>query len=403
MITPDEAIRIILEHARPLRTSLRPLGSALGYCLAEDVAADRDMPASDRSAMDGYAVRAADLAGCPCRLRLVGESAAGKPFLGEVEAGACVRILTGAVVPAGADAVVMVEHSVETGDVVIVRRGVAAGENIRKRGEEARAGEVVLPAGTVLTPSRVAVCAAVGAAEPLVWERPSIAIACTGEELCPADSPALAHEQRNSNGPALWSALNAWGFDADSEVMIPDKVDVLSETLHGLAGRHDVVLANGGVSVGVYDFVPEAVRRIGGRIHLHGVAIKPGKPMLYATLPNGAHFFGLPGNPVSMLNDFHEFVVPALRRMAGIAADECRWLMRLPLAEEIAVKPGRVQYLVAALQWGQAGPVARRVPSLGSSDVLSGGRADGTIVVPAGVSEVAAGALVDFRPWRPLL
>jgi len=401
-IAPDGALDLILRCAKPLGSVRAPLADALGAVLAEDVRADRDLPPAPRSAMDGYAVRAADLRKVPCELRLAGEVAAGSDARPRVRPGTCVRILTGGNVPPGADAVVMVETTEERDGRVLFRRSPECGANTRLRGEDAKKDEVLLAAGSVLGARGVGMCAAVGRGSLRVGRRPRIALLTTGAELRPIEARVRAHEVRDSNGPMLRAALATWGFAAGTVRSAPDDFVIIAAKLRRLIARHDAVLLSGGVSVGRYDFVREAVERVGARVRFHGVAMKPGKPLLYATLPRNRHVFGLPGNPVSSAIGFHEFALPGLRRLAGAPPDECRPAMRVPLAEKFASRRGPLRFVLGRLVWGNGGPTVERVRSSGSSDLVAGGRADGVIAVPGDGRTLARGTLVEFRPWRPL-
>lgn len=402
MITPQEALELVLRRAVPLGEVSRRLPEALGHCLAQDVRADRPMPPADRSAMDGYAVRSLDLREPPRKLRLVGEVAAGAPPDAVVEPGACVRVLTGANVPSGADAVVMREQTDEKDSTVTFAGPVQPGANILRQGEDAKEGELLLAAGTTLGPLQLGVCAAVGKAELRVHRRPRVAVLCTGQELRDVAAPVLPHELRDSNGPALWAALRSRGFAHVTRATAPDDPEEITTRLAELAGEHDAILLTGGVSVGKYDFVAEAVENLGAVCRFHGVAMKPGKPLLYATLPGNRHVFGLPGTPLSAMTCFHEFALPALRRMCGVERRKCRPCLRVPLASGLASKGGRTRFVLARLAWGEDGPRAEPVGSHSSSDLVAAGRADGTIAVPADVRHVEAGGLVEFHPWEPL-
>jgi molybdopterin molybdotransferase len=402
MISPVQAFSIMIEHLKPLPAVVRPLGDCLGYVLAADVRADRDLPPADRSAMDGYAVRAADLASCPATLRPMGEVAAGSPLRPRVRPGTCVRILTGANLPPGADTVVMVEQTSEAEGLVAFRAAPKPGENILRRAEDARKGTVLLPRGTVLSAPRLGVCAAVGWARAKVRRKPRVAVLCTGAELRDVGDKVAVQHERNSNGPALCAALAAWGYPGCRYATLPDDLGVQTRRIRQAAGRYDVVLAVGGVSVGKYDFVPRAVAAAGGRMLFHGVAMKPGKPVLMARFAGGTTLFGLPGNPLSALVGFHEFVLPALCRLAGVAVEQCRAAMHLPLAVELRHKGGTVRHMLARIRWQPAGPVIEPVESQSSADLVAGGQADGTIVLWPQPTTLAAGTLVEFRPWRPL-
>ena len=402
LITPEEALRIVLDRARPLEAAGKPLSEALGCYLAERVCADRDMPPTDRSAMDGYAVVAGDLSQCPCDLQLTGEVAAGGGELPRVERGACVRILTGAVVPPGADTVVKVEQTRAGGDAVTFLEAPQLGENIRRQGEEVRQGQTILEEGAALGPAQIGLCASVGKATVRVHGRPRPAVLCTGEELREVDESVGAHQLRDSNGPALRAALAEAGHRGAGRQIVRDDLDLLAEKIEAAAIEHDVVIVTGGVSVGKYDFVPDAIKRLGAAVHFHGVGMKPGKPQLYATLDGGRHLFGLPGNPLSVLTGFYELVLPALRRMSGCPLGSCRPSLRLPLARAVRAKGTRVAFVLVQLICDDRGQHVEPVGSRGSADLASAANADGMIVIPKGVKEVPAGDLVEFRPWRPV-
>lgn len=402
LITPKRALGIVLETTRPLEAVNRPLDEAFGYCLARDVRADRDLPPTDRSAMDGFAVRADDVSKCPCELVLVGEVAAGRACLPKVPPGTCVRILTGAVVPPGADTVVKQEETREKNGRVTFLRPIKAGLNVRKRAEEVKKGAVVLSKGMILGPAQIGLCASVGKAAVRVHRRAAATVLCTGEELLEAGARVAPHQLRDSNGPALRAALANAGYEGATYRIVRDEPRILAAKLAAGAARFDVVIVTGGVSVGKYDFVPEALKRIGARVRFHGVAMKPGRPQLYATLSGNRHIFGLPGNPLSVLTGFHELVLPGLRRMSGFPVQLCRPSYRLPLAREARSKGGRSRYLPARLISGRNGQTVCPVKSMGSADLVAGAQADGVFVVPQGVRVLPAGTLVEFRPWRRL-
>lgn len=421
MITPGQAWTIISSVLAPLPRTRRRLVASAGYVLAEDVRADRDLPPADRSAMDGYAVRYSDLqaAGKPRGpagfLRLVGEVAAGSPARPRVTPGTCARILTGANIPPGADSVVMVEDTQEVGNLVEIRSGVKPGANILRRGEDARKRQVLIRKGDMLDASRIGVCASVGRAEIKVFRRPRITVLCTGAELRDPEDTVRLYQVRNSNGPALCAALALRRFDNVTYRALPDKVGRLAAALRQAGMRYDVILLTGGMSVGKYDLVRQAIEQIGAVVRLHGVAMKPGKPFLFATLParsgcaTGAAggpgnraIFGLPGNPLSALTGFHEFVLPALRLMSGVNPQACRPSLRLPLGSGLTSKGGRARYILGRLSLDETMFCVVPVESRSSADLVSAGRADGAIVVPANVTRLSAGEIIEFRPWRAL-
>ncbi|MDP6544150.1 MAG: molybdopterin molybdotransferase MoeA [Phycisphaerae bacterium] len=402
-ISPRKAWKTIIEYVRPLASVRIPLIEALGACLARDVRADRDLPPTDRSAMDGFALRSGDIDAPPASLRLIGESTAGGARRPNVSPGVCVRIMTGAVVPRGADTVVKVEETAEADGQVTFSAPATRGVHIRRRGEVAAKGDVILTAGTVLDPAQVGLCAAVGKQWVWVHRRPSVAILCTGKELKGLAEKVKPHQLRNSNGPALQAALiDAERIEARQQI-IPDDPVILAEKLKAAVNAHDVVILTGGVSVGKYDFVPGAVEQIGGAIRFHGVRMKPGGPQLYATLSGNRHIFGLPGNPLSALNGLHELALPAIRRMSGLPANACRPILHLPLDTAVRVKGARWEYVLARLIDSPGGSRLRPLRSTGSGDLVAAAQADGVILVPRNVAKVPAGQIVEFRPWRTLL
>lgn len=401
MVDPQSAWAIIASALKPLPLIRQPLASSAGYILAEVVRADRDLPPADRSAMDGYALRSSDLKKLPCLLKLVGEVAAGSSARPRVMPGCCARILTGANIPPGADSVVMVEYTKAIGRRVEIRAAVKPGANILKRGEDARKNQILLRKGEALDAARIGVCASVGLARVKVFRRPRITVLCTGAELKAPGDKVQPYQVRNSNGPALCAALSLWGFQAVSYHTLPDKMGQLARALRQALRDYDVIILTGGMSVGKYDIVRQAIELVGAKVRVHGVAMKPGKPFLFATGRGRRSIFGLPGNPLSALTGFYEFVLPALRRLSGLPPLICRPALRLSLAEALISKGGRVRYLLGRLNLGTRSAVVP-VKSQSSADLVSAGNADGAIIVPANVTNLRAGEIVEFRPWRAL-
>ncbi len=403
MITLDKALETVLKHVRPLKTIRKPLGEVIGCCLGEDVRAKRDMPPADRSAMDGFAVRSADLKKSPRNLCLAGEVPAGSPARPRVKPGTCVRIFTGSNIPTGADAVVMVEQTSEADGFVTFEKAVPVGINIRKKGEEAAKGDVLLKRGTVLGSAQIGICAAVGKSQLRVYSRPSISILCTGNELRGIGDNVKSHELHNSNGPSLCAALKISNYKEISHQVVSDDMKKLVAKLKREIDSHDVIILTGGVSVGKYDYVPRALAKVGANIRFHGVAMKPGRPQLYATLPGNRHIFGLPGNPLSTITGFYELILPALRNMSGVPVEKCRTSLKLPLASPLTSKGDRVRLVLARLILGNKGPSVEPVDSQGSADLAAGANADGVVIIPSGVRKVPAKSLIEFRPWRALI
>ncbi len=400
MIDPEDAIKMILKAAKPLKIQPISLALADGYCLAQTVRADRDQPPTDRSAMDGYAVCAAQVEACSGTLQLAGEVAAGNESNSRIRPGTCVRIFTGAVLPPGADAVVKVEDTHEERGRVAIRGLVGVGGHVRKRGEETARGDTVLAKGTMLGPVQIGLCAFMGKAVVKVYGRPQLAVISTGSEIVPAEQAVKPWQIRDANGPALCAALKGAGCSKPFYRIVQDKAPALRRSLMNALKKCDIVLLTGGVSVGRYDLVPEVIQSTGARIRFHKVAIKPGKPVLYATLGKNQHIFGLPGNPLSALNGFHEFVLPAIRRLAGQAAQDCRCSVYLPLAETLTPRGSRVEHLLVKVVHNEAGSQLVPISSKGSADLASANQADGVAILPRDKRQCQVGRYVEFRPWK---
>lgn len=414
MLTVEEALKAVIEHARPLAPRRVPLAEALGCLLAEDVAADMDSPPFDKALVDGFAVRAADCAGDPpFRLSPGEEIPAGRTPARPLAPGEAASIMTGAPLPSGADGVVMVEHSRRDGSAVILnpRSPIRPGQNRLERGREMRMGDRVLCGDTWLTAAKLAVLAGVGCVSPLVRPRALVRIVPTGDELVEADQTPGPGQIRNTNAVLLKALVDSRGDIARAEVgaIAPDEPRQLRERLaHGLGA--DVLLITGGVSAGNRDLVPESLASHGVRTVFHKVRLKPGKPILFGIGPDrpdgqpGALVFGLPGNPVSALVGFLLFVGPALNRLRGRGfdgLDEGEAPERFPLArpfshrgdrptyhpaEAVIVNPGDERASLVPLDWA------------GSPDLRTVAAADGFAIFPAGDHDYAAGEEVEFLP-----
>ena len=400
-IAPARALEIVLSAARALKPAATPLDQAVGCRLAQVVRADRDQPSLDRSAMDGYAVIADDLADAPAELTCIGEVAAGQAARISVRARTCVAVLTGSCIPRRADAVVPVEQTRRRGGRVRFLMQPEPGENIRRRGEEARRGAALLRPGRLIGAAEAGVCATVGLARPKVHPRPTVAILSTGSEVKDMRRRVQPHELRNSNGPALQAALRALHVPTTGPAIVPDDPEAIAAALRRAMKAAHVVLITGGVSVGTYDFVPQAVRDAGGRVRFHGVDMKPGQPQLYATGRGGRHIFGLPGNPLGAMTGFFELVAPCLRALGGAPREACAPSTLLPLLAPARSRGKRMYFALARLVEGPAGASVEPVPSAGSADLIAASGADGVIVIPAGVREIPAGQTVEFHSWRP--
>jgi molybdopterin molybdotransferase len=399
VISVEEAYDRLLRAVAPLPPVDVDLLEAAGRVLAEEVLADRDAPAAARSAMDGFAVQAEDLRTPPAVLRVVGEVRAGEPAPSRPLAGGeAMRVFTGALVPAGADAVVMVEVTEEdlSAGTVRVMRAAHPGQHVRARGEERRRRDPVLLAGSPLHAGEVASLAALGRARVRVHRPPVVHLLSTGDEVVPIESVPADHQVRNSNAWGLRAQLRDLRLVPVDLGIAPDRPEGLRQALRqGLQG--DVLLVTGGVSVGDYDLVARSLAEEGLEVLFHGVKMRPGKPLLAGRRGN-CLVFGLPGNPLSTFATFLLFVAPALRRLMGFAG--CA-PPRVPvtLRGDLERKPDRTTFHLARVTAGERGLVAEPLPSTGSGDVLSLPRANAFVVTEPGTGAVPAGSALPAVLW----
>jgi len=387
MLDVSDALAVVLNYARPLAPVGAALGpAALGRVLARDAVADRDSPPFDKSLRDGYAVRFADAAD----RRVVEEIAAGAVPSKAVGAGECSRIFTGAPLPDGADAVVMQEDCTPLdGGRVRVNDRVRPGQWVFPRGTEMRAGDVVIPAGTVLNPAAVGVLAGIGAAEVFAYPSPRVTVIATGDELVEVAATPGPGRIRNSNGPMLAALATHAGAAVRDAGIVRDDEAALRAVIGTALAASDVVVLAGGVSAGAFDLVPGVLAQLGVEPHVHRVRMKPGKPLLFGT-KDGVLVFGLPGNPVSALVCFELFVRPALRALAG-HADPGPRTASLPLAEAVAESNDRPTYRPAKLEPAAVGWAVRPLAWAGAPDLRGVQPADALIVLPAGDARLDRG------------
>ncbi len=389
VINFSEALTTVQQYASgrsPTEPELVSLLDGIRLALAEDLVADRDFPPFPRATRDGYAVRAEDVASVPAKLRCIGELKAGASEAHSaitVTPGEAVEIMTGAPVPSGANAIVMVEYTETTGDNVTVKRTVAAGENIVAAASEARKGDVMVPRGTRVNHVAVAIAAAVGRAEVAVYKRPRVAILATGDELVDINFVPGPNEIRNSNSYSLAAQVHEAGGEAQILPVARDDAAEL-EVLIRKGAECDLLLLSGGVSMGKYDLVEQALAKLGAQFFFTGVLIQPGKPLVFGEL-RGANkttpFFGLPGNPVSTMVTFQLFVRPVLDALAG-ARQQAPLFAQAQLKSDLKVKPGLTRFLPARLGGSHEHPEVELVKWQGSGDLMAAAAANCYIVVP---------------------
>ncbi|MEE4296855.1 MAG: gephyrin-like molybdotransferase Glp [Wenzhouxiangella sp.] len=392
----EEARERILSAVEPL-TEVETVGlhQALHRVLAEPVAAAIDVPAHTNSAMDGYAMRGAEVSEPGNTLKLVGESFAGRPFQGQVQTGECVRIMTGAVIPEGADTVIMQEQTERDGDQIRFTKAAKTGANVRPAGEDLAAGDTALLPGRWLTAADLGVLASVGVPEVKVLRKPKVAFFSTGDELKPVGQRLEPGQIHDSNRYTLFGMLTELGVEIEDLGIIPDQREALDEALQ-TAARCDAVLSTGGASVGDADFVVEALEKL-GNVGFWQVAMKPGRPLAFGRIGQ-AWFFGLPGNPVSAMVTFLQLVRPALVTLAG-AKPMLPIQIPLPVAGDIRKKAGRREFQRGRLVAGPDGLSVSPFGHQGSGVLRSMSEADCLINLGPEVGDVAAGETVLVEPF----
>ena len=419
ILTFEQARHLVEEHAatlRPRGKELLELLDSAGQILAEPVVADRNFPPFPRATRDGYAVRAADLAKLPAGLEVIAEikaGATGDASL-KVEPGRAAAIMTGAPAPPGCDAVVMVEYTSRDGNQVTITKAVAAGDNIVAVASEAKRGDRLLSPGVRLDHAAIAVAASVGRSRLLVYTKPRIAVLATGDELVDIDVPLAPNRIRNSNTYSLASQVQAAGGEAVLLPIAPDELERLRELIAD-GFEADLLLLTGGVSMGKYDLVEQALAEFQAEFFFTGAQIQPGRPVVFGRVPCGAgvssddksrnksaaperhkYFLGLPGNPVSTMVTFELFARPLLEALAGMTARKLVFL-HAKLKSEIKTKPGLKRFLPATLSGEFERAEVELIRWQGSGDIAATAKANCYIVIPPDRERIAAGE------WVPIL
>jgi len=396
MISVAEAIQVVKDQSPRLVTERVALQDSLDRVLAEEIVADTDLPPFNRSQMDGYAVRAEDSQDAPVRLRIVGESAAGKGWHNELHAGEAVRIMTGAPVPSGADAVQQVElaHELKDNTVVELLESVGPGRSIVERGSEINRGEIISRPGTIINPAMHAVLASFGYATVEVGRRPRVGVMATGSELVGVDQTPGQDQIRDSNNYSIAAYAQRAGAVVERLPLTADITGHLTKAISDAANSCDVLVTSGGVSMGVYDFTKVALKELGAELFFERIALRPGKPTVFARLPNGMLVFGLPGNPVSVAVTFNLFARTCLLAMQGSNETSLR-AENAVLAKPVKGAIDRESYLPAQLTTNDDGElVAFPLKWGGSSDFVAFARATALVIIPAGVKMMDSNVIV---------
>ncbi len=398
MISVDEALNRILTRIPVLGLEKVNIISSLGRVIGEDIVASRDIPPLDNSAMDGYAVRSGDIKRAsrdnPISLTVIEDLPAGALPKGTVDAGQAIRIMTGAPIPEGADAVVMVEDTERAGNEVSVFQGVSPGENIRRAGEDVKKGDRVVPKGSVIRAAEVGMLASVGRASIYVHQRPVVAILCTGDELVDVDEEIADHKIVSSNSYTLSAQALECGALPLQLGIAKDKPDEIEAKLRQSL-RADVILSSAGVSVGDYDLVKDVLGGIGFQLEFWGVAMRPGQPLVFGTIA-GKPTFGLPGNPVSSMVSFEQFVRPTLLKMMG-HKNLFRPIVEAVLKEEIRKKAGRRHFMRAKVSFEEGRYMVTTTGPQGSGILDSMVEANALLIVPEETTDIKAGEKVRVQ------
>lgn len=401
----EQARHRILESVTPItETEYLSIRDALNRVLASPIKSTIDVPAYTNSAMDGYAIQAADIPDTDTReLHVVGTIMAGKPLDIHIASGDCVRIMTGGKMPAGADTVIMQEHVQpdDTGKTITITTGHQAGQNVRHAGEDLSKGDVVFQPGTRLTPADLGMLASMGIAEVAVFKRVKVVFFSTGDELCNVGQPLKEGQIYDSNRYTLFGMLRRLDVDFIDFGVIPDQRERVEDAFQRAIAGADVLVTTGGVSVGEADFVKETLEKL-GQVGFWKIAMKPGRPLAFGRI-NDCQFFGLPGNPVSAMVTFYQFVQPALLRMMGIDDVTPKYLY---LSSETALKKraGRLEFQRGVISSTDNGEmVVRSTGAQGSGILSSMGEANCFIELPLETEKIEAGELVKVQPFAGMI
>lgn len=406
----DDAAQTLQEALEKISAEIRPVEgfetvatrAALDRVLYAPVYSTLDVPSHTNSAMDGYALAGAELPAEGERsFRVIGTAWAGRPFERRAGPGECVRIMTGAPVPEGTDTVVMQERVRREGETATIGARHRSGENVRFAGEDLKAGEIALDGGTLLRPAHLGLLASLGIGEVRVRRRPRVAFFSTGDELASIGETLGPGQIYDSNRYTLYGMLQRLGVEVIDLGVVRDRREDLEQAFLAAAAQADVVITSGGVSVGEADFVTETLDRI-GEVNFWTVAIKPGRPLAFGRVA-GALFFGLPGNPVSVMVTFYQLVQPALKQLMGLDAPEAPPLLSAALVSRLKKKPGRREFQRGILSVAEDGSYRVEAAGRQGSGILrSMGQANCFIVLPEDCGSLEPGAAVQVQPFAAL-
>ena len=370
----------------------------LGRVLAEDIISPINVPSGTNSAMDGYAIRSEDIPASETSvLQVMGTAFAGNPWQGEISRGQCLRIMTGAVMPAGADTVVMQEHVESTDKGILIDTDIKPGANVRQAGEDISAGDTILTTGTYITPADIGLIASLGLAEIPVFRRLKVAFFSTGDELRSIGEALVEGQIYDSNRYTLYGMLQRLGVEILDMGVICDEPEALREGFEKASAQADVLITSGGVSVGEADYVKEILEQVGS-VNFWKVAMKPGRPLAFGNI-NQTWFFGLPGNPVSVMVTFYQFVQPALYHLMGCKQDVSA-TFRVTCTSRLRKKPGRVEYQRGILQRNETGELTVTKTGMQGSGILrSMTQANCFIILPMDSGNIEPGMQVDVQPF----
>ena len=399
----EDAINRMTDSVKKIQdTEVVPLRDALNRVLAKDIISTINVPPYANSAMDGYAFNSVDLPSAgENTLILVGKSFAGIPFEGEVKPGQCVRIMTGAQMANGTDSVIMQEQVQANGSAITIQSGHCKNENVRHIGEDIKDGNTVLRKGQHITPAELGVLASLGVAEVTMYKQLRVAFFSTGDELRNVDEVLAEGQIYDSNRYTIFGMLKNLGVELIDMGIIPDDRQAVEKAFIQASEQADAIITSGGVSVGEADFVKETLDKL-GKVDFWKIAMKPGKPLAFGFVDD-AVFFGLPGNPVSVMATFYQFALPTLKTMMGLNVTKAL-VVKVPCKSNLRKAPGRTDFQRGILQTNEQGELVVESVGMQASHVLSGmSKANCFIILPQDWGDVAAGTLVDIQPFRGLM